>query len=172
MARGLSHFRTHSQQRSKEGLAEGQKAKANRLAKDAPNIDKSLSVLVAEAVAKVVPYAAEVIPSFLRPAEAPENLAAGPIVVITQDGKAAEKGGILTAGITIRSFRLPHFQQIDKRDMVREFDARGWNMRFEPTQSTDRQDGFIVDVIRGAAVPGADRVLGGSTARVIAPGRL
>ncbi|KES07064.1 hypothetical protein BU52_10735 [Streptomyces toyocaensis] len=129
-------------------LVEGQKAKANRLTKAAPNIDKSLSVLVAEAVAKVVPYAAEVIPSFIRPAEAPENLAAGPVVVITQEGKATDKGGILTAGITIRSFRLPHFQQIDKRDMVREFDARGWTMRFEPIQSTDRQDGFIVDVIR------------------------
>ncbi|MEV7199393.1 hypothetical protein [Streptomyces griseoluteus] len=129
-------------------LAEGQKAKANRLAKDAPNIDKSLSVLVAEAVAKVVPYAAEVIPSFLRPAEAPQNLAAGPVVIITQEATATERGGILTAGITIRSFRLPHFQQVDKRDMKREFGARGWNMRFEPTQSTDRQDGFTVDVIR------------------------
>ncbi|MEU5651293.1 hypothetical protein ABZ767_18485 [Streptomyces pseudogriseolus] len=129
-------------------LAEGQTAKANRLAKDVPNVDKSLSVLVAEAVAKVVPYAAEVIPSFLRPAEAPENLTTGPVVVITQDGKATEKGGILTAGLTIRSFRLPHFQQIDKRDVVREFDARGWNLRFEPTTQTERRDGFVVDVIR------------------------
>ncbi|MEU3896223.1 hypothetical protein [Streptomyces sp. NPDC045251] len=130
-------------------LAEGQKVKADRLAKATPNIDKSLSTLAAEAVAKVVPYAAEVIPSFLHPAEAPENLAAGPVVVITQDGKATEKGGIYAAGITIRSFRLPHFQQIDKRDVEREFEARGWvTPGGRIYQNTERQDGFMVDVIK------------------------
>ncbi|MET7828523.1 hypothetical protein ABZT23_28075 [Streptomyces sp. NPDC005386] len=130
-------------------LAEGQKAKANRLAKDAPNVDKSLSTLAAEAVAKVVPYAAEVIPSFLRPTETPENLATGPIVVITQDGKAKERGGQLGAGLTIRSFRLPHFQQIDKRDLEEDFKARGWFIPGDRIyQTTERGDGFMVDVVK------------------------
>ncbi|MEU3901647.1 hypothetical protein [Streptomyces sp. NPDC045251] len=129
-------------------LAEGQERTAKRLRESLPNGDKRLAALVAEAVERVTPYAAEVIPTFLRPVEAPENLTTGPVVVITQDGKATEKGGILTAGLTIRSFRLPHFQQIDKRDVVREFDARGWNLRFEPTTQTERRDGFVVDVIR------------------------
>lgn len=130
-------------------LAEGQERAAKRLRESLPNGDKRLAVLVAEAVERVMPYAVEVIPSFIRPDEAPEDLATGPVIVVTQDGKATEKGGVLGAGITIRSFRLPHFQQIDKRDVEQEFEARGWYIPADRIyQNTERQDGFMVDVIK------------------------
>ncbi|WP_406361579.1 hypothetical protein OID55_28155 [Streptomyces sp. NBC_00715] len=130
-------------------LAEGQAKTAKHLAESLPNGDKRLAVLVAEAIERVMPYAAEVIPSFIRPAEAPENLSTGPVIVVTQDGKATEKGGVLGAGVTIRSFRLPHFQQIDKRDVEREFEARGWFVPGDRIyQNAERQDGFMVDVIK------------------------
>jgi hypothetical protein len=130
-------------------LAEGQERTAKRLRESLPNGDKRLAVLVAHAVERVMPYAVEVIPSFIRPAEAPENLVTGPVIVVTQDGKAIEKGGVLGAGITIRNFRLPHFQQIDKRDVEREFEARGWYIPADRIyQNTERQDGFMVDVIK------------------------
>ncbi|MFD6818969.1 hypothetical protein ACFWC5_01215 [Streptomyces sp. NPDC060085] len=130
-------------------LAEGQKVNTNRLAKEVPNVDKSLSILVAEAMAKVIPYAAEVIASFLRPAATPENLSTGPVIVITQDAPAKERGGQLGAGLTIRSFRLPHFQQIDKRDLEEDFKARGWFIPGDRIyQNTERGDGFMVDVVK------------------------
>ncbi|MFJ9348971.1 hypothetical protein [Streptomyces sp. NPDC101237] len=132
-----------------ELLTTGQRAKADRLTKAAPQTDKRLAEMVAESVSKVVPYAAEVIPSFVRPAEAPEYLLTGPIVVITQDAPAKERDGKFGAGITIRSFRLPHFQQIDARDLEEDFKARGW---FIPSdriyQNTERHDSFMVDVVR------------------------
>jgi hypothetical protein len=132
-----------------ELLLTGQHAKADRLAKAAPQTDARLAELVAEAVSKMVPYAAEVIPTFVRPAEAPEDMAAGPVIVVTQETKATDKGGILAAELTIRSFRLPHFQQIDYRDVQEEFQARGWDIeRGRIYQNTEKRSDFIVDVIR------------------------